>query len=332
MKVTTYAGSLPHFVSHLAPIYLALPDEIRGPFYAKGRAVPRARQLGIDVTEGLPRRLEGIVMVASYEDHRAVGPQPTILVNHGAGQRYSGDINAADHPAYSGGEGRERVALFLSPSEADAEICRRGGARACAMGVPYLDRYHSGPQRERNSPPVVVISFHHDAHTCNETRSSYGHYREHLIELSRRKDELPFTLMAHAHPRWGPYIERFWKRLGVPFIQEFDDVLGMADCYVIDNSSSGPEIASIGTPIVWTSAPWYRPWVNHGGRFWEWTEGIPHIDEPEQLLPAIGCALADLPPHRTARERMVRSVYGDLCDGQATRRAVDAVVELVNAS
>lgn len=327
MKVACDAGSLNHFCDHLAPIWLALPDKYKDGFYARGRAAQRAQELGIPI-DGLGQaRQKKLVMVASYEDHRRAGNAKVILVNHGAGQRYI--LEGEGHPSYTGGRDRERVVLNLCPSERDAEVCRASGARAVAVGVPRLDAYHRGQARTPGERPVVAISFHADVHVCPETRSAFGHYQRVINELVRNPDR-PFDILGHGHPRWGEFMVKFWGRLGVPFARHFDEVLDKADCYVIDNSSTGPEFASTGRPIVWMSAPWYRRRIHHGGRFWTWTKGLPHVEEPDQLLPNILHALTDDPFTRACREEMVTAVYGDLCDGGATGRAVDAIVRLVD--
>lgn len=330
MRIACDAGSLPHFTDHLFPIWQALPDEYKDGFYARGRAAARAKELGIPV-DGLGQaRQKGLVLVASYEDHRRTGQAKTILLNHGVGQTYkTGD--GINHPSYSGGRDRERVVLHLSPSERDAEVCRASGGRAVAVGTPRLDRYHGSEVRPRSERPVVAISFHSDVHVCAETRSAFGHYQQAIIDLACDPNR-PFDLLGHGHPRWGEFMAKFWKRIGVPFARHFDEVLEKADAFCVDNSSTGPEFASTGRPVAWMSAPWYRRHITHGGRFWEWTYGLPHATEPEHLLPMIGYALSDPSVVQHCRERMVKSVYGDLCDGQATRRALDAIVELVNAT
>lgn len=328
MKLACDAGSLPHFSEHLAPIWLALPDEYKDGFYARGRAHERARQLGIEVDgQGQARRKE-LVLVASYEDHRRAQPAKTILVNHGVGQRYIGSDTSSDHPSYTGGRNRENVALFICPSESDAEACRVSGAPAVAAGPCKMDDWYNGiRQRASNDRPVVAISFHSDVHVAPESRSAFSHYQQAIIDLARDPNR-PFDLLGHGHPRWGEFMAKFWRRQGVPFARHFDEVLEKADMYVCDNSSTMYEFASTDRPVLTLNAPWYRKDVHHGLRFWEAVPGY-QIDDPDYLCAGIIIARGDSAPWAEGRKEAVREVYGPLCDGNSTVRAVAAIESLL---
>lgn len=317
-------------MDHLAPIWLALPAEIKGHFYARGRAEQRAKEFGIEMGPGEPRRLEW-VMTASYEDCRAMGQSKIVLLNHGSAQTYRGEAGSADHPSYTGGKGRENVVLNICPSERDAEACRATGALAVAAGPVKMDDWYNGvKKRQRNDRPIVAISFHADVFVVPETRSAFGHYRQGLIDIAKNPDR-PFDLLGHGHPRWGEYMAKFWKRLGVPFARHFDEVLEKADMYACDNSSTMYEMASTDRPVLALNPPWYRKNVEHGLRFWSAVPGL-QLDEPADLRWAIEQTLLDGPGFQRLRREAVQAAYGNLCDGKATRRAVDAIVELVNAS
>lgn len=323
--LTFYGGGLPHFVDHLVPIYKELPDEIRGPFHARAGGAARALALGIEPIRVPPRRAE-LVVVASFEDCRQVAPSPVVLVNHGVGQRYDGDPRSAAHSSYSGGRGRDRVALFLCPSERDAEVCRQT-APAVAVGVPYLDPYHRPVTRVTGLPPKVVISFHADIHVCPETRWAFPYYQEGIREMV---EEGYLDILGHAHPRVRAVLERYWSRLKVPFLATFAEVLAHGDVFVCDNSSTLYEFASTGRPVVVMNAPWYRRDVYHGLRFWDHIPGI-EVDNPELLGAAIEMALEDPPNLQQKREDAVAYAYnGVALDGRATQRAVNALMELVD--
>lgn len=329
MKVAANAGGLDHFVNFLWPIWRDLPDDLRGEFYARGRAAQRAKDLGIPVLAMAPPRKQlrdMVIMTASQEDARACREAKVILVNHGIGMRYTGE---EAHPSYSGGDGRENVVLHLCPSEQDARVCRSTGAQAVAIGPPpYLDEFIGQP-KERSEPPVVVVSFHSDVHVVSETRSALHHYKDALIDLARRQDRLPFRLLGHGHPRWGEYMRKFWTRVGVPYEPDWLKVLRQVDCYVVDNSSTLYEISALDRPTVTLSAPWYRRDVHHNFRFWSHIPGV-HVKDPECLERGILMALEDRPQERMMRREAVDTVYGEnLIDGQATRRAVDAVVDFL---
>lgn len=322
-KVACYAGNLPHFSNHLAPIWKALPPELKDGFYASGRAATRADDLGICVDGDFPRRKE-LVMVASYEDYRATKDAKVILVNHGVGQTYI-DGKAHKHPSYSGGNERERVVLHLCTSDRDAANCPNG----VAVGVPYLDLYHLARPRPSNDKPVVAISFHADIHLCPETRWAFPYYRNAIMDLARNPD-LPFTLLAHAHPRAHFKMSKWWKTLGVPYTDNWFDVLERADLYICDNSSTLYEFASLDKPVIALSAPWYRRDVHHGLRFWDAIPGL-HVERPDDLLMGINHALQDFHYLKDIRETAVLTAYNGLTDGRATERAVQAICELVNA-
>lgn len=335
MQVTGYGGGLPHFVSHLAPIWQELPPELQDGFYARGRAAERARELGIEVVANSPRRKE-LVLVASYEDHRAARSR-TILVNHGVGMRYKDESGEwLPHPSYSGGSGRENVVLFLCPSQRDAEVCREGGTPAVAMGPPaYLDPYlRGGRVTEHDSRvdgrPVVALSWHADVHVVPETRWAFPHYRDVITDLAKRQDDLPFRLLGHCHPRFFAHMFGIYRRLGIRFEQDWLKVMDEADLYVCDNSSTMYEFAAIGRPVLTLSAPYYRRDVHHGGRYWSHIPGL-HVEEPEDLYNGILAALSDPPEAQRARRAAVEWAYEDLADGNSTNRAVTAITELVSA-
>lgn len=331
MKIDAYA-SLEHFTAHMAPIFLALPEEHRGTFYARGRAYKAAVNKGVvDAVDGVPdRRTEGLIIVAAYEDYRVCPKRQVIFVNHGVGQTYTGlNDKAAEHPSYSGGSGRERVVLFLEPNEFSAERTRQAypNTQVAVVGCPKLDRFHLNPPPIPSSP-VVAFTFHADIHICPETRWTLPYYQDAIKNLVESEK---YDILGHGHPRFRNHMEKFWGRLGVPFEPDLDMVMEKASCLVFDNSSAGYEMASIGKPVVTLSAPWYRREVHHNLRFWSHIPGI-HVEEPDKLAMGIEIALEDPSPYREIRERAVEFAYSGLCDGQAARRAVDAIVDLLDAS
>lgn len=320
--LTFYGGGLPHFVDHLAPIWHALPSSIRGDFHARGRGAGRAQQLGIPVVTRVPRNAP-LVVVASYEDLRAVRPSPVVLVNHGTGQTYKGDSKVVTHPSYSGGQGREQVKLYLCTSQRDADNC---GPNSVVVGVPKLDLWHkSVTSVTLPARPTVAISFHADIHLCPETRWAFPHFQQAIADLVR-SDE--YNFIGHWHPRMEAFLRPFWSRLPVILAPTFDEVLDQADLYICDNSSTLYEFASTGRPVVVLNAPWYRRHVSHGLRFWDAIPGL-EVNEPEELYAGVYLALKDPPTFQQKRESAVEIAYDRLCDGLATERAVKALTELV---
>jgi hypothetical protein len=331
MTTIAFYATGKHLVEHLFHLYDNLPTKYRGIFYARGRAADRAQELGIDVIKrSVPQDERSLVCVASQPDYRSVNPAKVILVNHGVGQTYS-DGRGLHHSGYSGGAGRERVVLNLCPSERDADLCRASGQQAVAIGVPYLDGFHVGPPPLALSEPVntVAFSFHADIQVVAETQWAFPHYETELTNIIRREDR-PFDIIGHCHPRMYSHFRTFWARRKVPFVESWWDVMEETDLYVCDNSSTLYEFASTGRPVLVLNAPWYRRNVEHGMRFWSHIPGIT-VDEPEFLYDGILEALEDLPRARELRAEAVDYAYGDLCDGKATERAVNAVVDFMES-
>jgi glycosyltransferase involved in cell wall biosynthesis len=292
-----------HYDQHLRPIWDALDPEIRGTFFTTRRA-----------------RLEGDgpVMVASHRDLRQVrGNRPIVLVEHGAGQSYSVRI-----PGYPGGTHRERVRLFICPSEMVADANRRfyPDASYAVVGSPKMDPWHGGellPHRE-----TVAISFHWACQVSPEALGAWEHYHGALEDLSQEFGQV----LGHGHPRVFGGFSPAYKAAGITPVADFDEVLSRASVYVVDNSSTGWEAMSVGVPVVWLNAPWYRRDVEHGLRFWEWSDSGVGVDEPSELVSRVAYALSD-----PCRDRAIQAsdyVY-TYRDGKAARRAAEAIERLM---
>jgi hypothetical protein len=342
-RIEFYAGTWSHYTNHLAPIWKALPEDIRGSFAViRGSSADnRARELGIPTVPFRQYSRDVLVCVASYEDYRAAKPAPVIFVNHGVGQTYNGDEKTAGMGSHSGGKGRERVVAFLCTSQRDAQNNRASypDTPAYPVGVPYLDIFVSlqkGKLRESHvednfnyDSPTVTFSFHANIQACPETQWAVDWAKPAIRALVDPNNlEHNFQLLAHSHPRARKQLELFWKKMGVPYEPEWLKVLGKTDVYVIDNSSSGYEAAALGIPTVWWNPPFYRRDVHHGLRFWEAIPGV-EVNAPMDLASAIDLALLDPPELQQKRDAAVSIAYGDadgrsLVDGHATERAVEA--------
>jgi CDP-glycerol glycerophosphotransferase (TagB/SpsB family) len=104
-----------------------------------------------------------------------------------------------------------------------------------------------------------------------------------------------------------------------------------ADILFVDNSSIGMEFMSLGRPVVWMNAPWYRRDVHHGGRFWTWAEDALTVDDPQAIL---ATNLWDIDLHRAdivaAQNRHVTATYA-YTDGSSGQRAADFIAERFGA-
>jgi hypothetical protein len=312
-----------HFVDHAFPIYRALPPELRGVFYARGRAAARCTELGIEPVWPPPRWSQrDTVLIASYEDYKSVRPARVIFLNHGVGQTYILANGQQNHPAYSGGSDRERTILFLEPSERAANISRAAypDIPSVAIGVPYLDRYLT--TTTLYDPQLIAISAHTDVTIVNETRSAFNHYRKAITEIARSGK---FKLLGHCHPRMHSQMKLFWEGLGVEFEPSWLRVLDRAGIYVVDTSSTGYEFAATNRPVIWLNQPSYRRNVHHGLRFWDLIPGV-QVDDPIALELVLEQTIRRPDAGQQAHRRIIEQVYdGGVLDGHAVDRAVEAI-------
>lgn len=332
-------ASQPQYVNHLIPVWQALPDELRGTFSASGTAARRAGELG--VRSGVLARERGAVapltIVASHQDEQYVRPRPVVLVEHGAGQSYYHSPAADRNPAYPGGRSREGVVLFICPNESVAQRWRDMYplTPTAVVGCPMLDPWHEamrmtkdlrweGEQVERGLP-LVVFSFHWNCGIVPECGWAFPEFQAEMIRLAGMTDEQRgFQMGGHAHPR-AHEIGAFWRSRGVREFRNFSEVLSFADCYVVDNSSTGFEFASTDRPVVWMNSTRYRKDVDHGLRFWSHVGVGVQCDRPESLLDRVHEALHDGPGYRARRHALIRDVYA-FTDGLAAQRAAAAIV------
>jgi len=320
-------ASMPHYADHLRPIWDALPAELRGTFWRAGAMM--RDQPGAVLPRGRLDAVGPVVMVAGAADRNLCKGRQVILAEHGAGQRYVGVQSAS----YSGGPGWDRCRLFLCPNDDVAARWREAypATPAVVVGCPRLDRWHRplagcevacGPER------VVALTFHWDNRLVPETTWALPHYQDQLPVLRNWLAGHGYQLVGHGHPRAQGALQRVWRRLEIPFWPSFDQVAAGAQVLVGDNTSALPEFASLGRPVVWLNAPWYRRNVHHGGRFWSWPEGQPTCDERGELCEAVARGLNPLPAEARSRAAMVAAVYA-ATDGHAADRAAAAVCEVL---
>jgi hypothetical protein len=316
----------PQFLDHIAPVWRALPASLRGRFIVSERLAERAAGRGIEyelvdvdayrASSPPPKARPAMdgprAFCASIGDikvARRLGYRRFAFIEHGAAQSYTGQEGPMGrHPSYTGGVDRDDVELFMVPHERAAELWRQAypAARVEVVGSPRLADLPARQLSPMDQAATVAISFHWDAHVTPESGSAIGHYLDFLPELARR-----FHVIGHAHPKgdWPERMERHYRRAGIEFVADFDDVCRRADVYVCDNSSTIFEFASTGRPVVVLNAPWYRRNVDHGLRFWEAADVGVQVDGPEQLVAGIERALADGPEQQASREAALELVY-----------------------
>ena len=262
-------------------------------------------------------------MVASYGD--LIQAQRTyrriVLAQHGAGQSYGGDPRSEYYPSYPGGRDNGAVGLFLCPNQYSADRWRKAypSARVEVTGSPVLETIPHRVLMPVEREPVIAVSFHWNGTFVPEANSAADHYFAALKDLARA-----YPVIGHGHPLHGGLRHRF-QRIGIPWVEDFEQVCRDADVYVCDNSSTIYEFASTGRPVVLLNAPQYRLEVNHGGRFWDWSSIGYNVRQPEYLVEAVTLALEDGPLIRGRRQETLSRVY---TPGNA-QTAADAIMDWV---
>lgn len=311
----------PHYPRHIEPVARELQD--------RGHNVELLRP-GRTPPEG------ALVMVASWTDTQALstGRRRIIHIEHGAGQTYDGDERTRGKAGYPGGDGYDRVVLFVCPSETVAAKwkARYPGAAAVAAGCPALDDYHRTPITPETAR--IALTFHWRSGHSPEAGTAWEVYSRAISEqlITLALDE-GWALLGTEHPRWDGQLLTDWKMMGVPTagregVSGWADVMDRASLLVADNTSMLPEFASLGRPVLFLNSPEYRRDVDHGGRFWEWPKGQVSCDSPFDLADKVREAMADGPAIAAARQEMVEQVYF-ACDGKAAERAADAIEEVL---
>lgn len=337
MRPVNLFCSKPHYLDHLAPIWLALDPCERGRLIAgSAQTWCYANELGLPDLAVTTSRLyphgratavaghQPHVLVASITDYRASGKARCVWVEHGAGQYYIDDpVDGARPPTKAA---RRRVDLILAPgpdaTDLFAEHC--AGIPVVPVGCPKLDDI----RRENIHAyvtPTVAVTFHWDPHKCApERRSAYPHWAAAIHELPDVAAHWGWRLLATCHPKAAGHLLPVLEQAGYQ-LAGLDTILATADVLVADNTSAIFEATAVGARPVLLDAPWYRRDVEHGLRFWAHADVGPRIGSGSgaELAEAIGVALAD---HDSATRTRVRDmVYGGPVDGLAAERAVTAM-------
>lgn len=304
-----------HYQDHLLPIFECLPPSMQGRIHPVGESHPNKSR---------------VALVAGWEDVQPLRDRcRMIYVEHGAGQSYAGgDGKSAHHPGYSGAGGARHwgVIGFIAPNQVVAD--RWTTAPSIAVGCPKLDQF-SGMWPSPGDSPGVCFAWHWPCQLAPEMRTALPHYEHRLPEITRRFKQQGFTVYGHAHPRWGGVLDERYMEAGAEILATDREVFLNADILIVDNSSLGVEFMSLDRPVVWMNAPWYRRDVDHGGRFWRWTEGIPTVDGPEALEALnLWDVLRSEDETREARASIVNETYA-YTDGSSSQRAADFIEKLI---
>lgn len=320
--VIDWLASRGHYLEHLDPIRDEL--DTAGQLFVG----PEAHDAIALLDDGTP------TVVAAMRDAVMVPEsRPVCLVEHGAGQTYEG----LHSDGYAGGGGRERVSLFLCPSERVADLNRAAypTAQVEVVGCAKLD--HPPARAPRGERPIVALTWHWRCNVAVETRPALDHYRDAVRRLAATGR---YELLGHAHPRlWddGDPPNELYDELGIEWTRSWPEVLARADLLCFDNTSAGYEAAALGIPVLALDSPEWRDEPRHGLRFYDSVPGLrlrarmsqaPECEPVFQwwgehnLEAAIAEALADADGLRAKRELVSDEVYGPR-DGRASERAAE---------
>lgn len=311
----------PHFMDHIAPVWHALDPHERGTVYTRNReTAARAEAAGIEpsLRNTIPSSSSAVRLVASWGDFCRIRHQdrPVVFMEHGVGLTFG-----TRHGSYAGGDGKQRVSLFLCPNEQSAAANRATypDIPVEVVGCPKLDAVEVRGVRGR----TVCVSFHWPGQVVPETNWAFPEYRNHLRNLA---DNTGCEVIGHGHPRVWPRLKSLYDRLGVEPVEHFGEVLERADLYVHDAGSTIYEFAAAGRPVVVLNSRFYRREVEHGLRFWSHVPG-PQVDSGPKLAPTIRDMIdGGWRKWETARLEALRAAYGpDGPDGHAAKRAVEAI-------
>lgn len=315
-------ASHPHYVDHLLPVWNALPAHHRGRFVVRADAVRRASEVGLRAHTRLGSE-KRLTLVAATIDYRIALQQrrEVAFLNHGVGQAWR---DARGQLINSGcGSRRPGVVLFLTPGPHATATTREAnpGAHVVEVGSAKVESLRLLPAP---TEPLLVVSTHWDHTLLPESRSALPEYAPVLRELASRA-----PLALHAHPRARVLVRNVAERLGVPFIESFDDVCRRATAYAVDSSSTLFEFAALDRPVIVLNGKGYRRDHHHGLRFWEAAGVGLQVDDPADLIAAAQAALYGLVDTSFERRRAVGLAYHQL-DGCAAQRAASALTSLLD--
>lgn len=306
-----FLATQPQYIDHIAPVWDALAEENVGSFYVPQELLGYAQyklkhRLYLFTYErnDLVTFSDNPILVAAYGDmkyaHRINPSRRIYMMEHGTGHGFK-------TAAYPDGPGeRDVVSLFLPPNQYTADRIRSVRNTPCeVIGTPKLD-WVSNTFFSRSSPPVVCISFHHGSKTRRppEAGSAFEHYKDIIPELKKR-----YNLIAHGHPLSRVRDLPFYASVGVPFVEDFKDVMKLADIYVNDLSSTLYEFITTGKPVVVMNAPWFRKDVHFGLRFWDYSDIGFTVEQPNELQNAIDSTLRNPELFLHKRKKAVKDLF-----------------------
>lgn len=316
MARLSFYASLRNLVDHLAPLWWALPTELRGPFRVADKSLVAYCAEAWDMPTLRERPPAAPHVVASYADELLVARVggSVALLEHGSGQFYGG-FDASSTLS----DRRPSVELYMAPSPevADRMAAVLPRAERVWVGCPRLDPFVGQP-RDPDGP--IGLAWHWNAGSrWPEARSGFAHYGPYLRELS---SAFPGRIWGHAHPRLFGSVHNLYSLAGITPVPDSRMVLDSVSVLSADNTSLMWEAAALDIPLVILDAPWFRRDVWHGLRFWDFADVGPRISDPAGWADAIRAAPD--PAWTPLRRAAAAAIYGPI-DGLATARALEAL-------
>jgi hypothetical protein len=320
----------PYYISHLAPIWNALPVSERGIFYlmtdCQAHAMKVLKNPSLQVYQDEGDCGEQPILTAAYGDAvRAAdfAHRPVILMEHGIGLTFG-------KAAYADGEGqREKFAMMPVQSRYVLKKVRPELAHIPhpIIGIPKLDKWADELLKPHPMPnkPVIGIAFHHGDKNSRpaEVGSAWEHYVEALPELAKR-----YKLIVHNHPMAGPTLMDIYRNLGLEYVDDFEDVMKQADIYLNDCSSTMYEFLVTGKPVIILNAPWFDRKSNWGIRFWDYANVGIQVDDPYYLVDAIEKTIENPDEYSMKRERAVHDLIPHI--GEETDTFLEILIDFLH--
>jgi len=344
MKIDFFARR-EHFIDHLLPIWNEIPNNKKGIFYIHANTfkytIGKIINICVLRDELEPNRLEVFVpgtnpiVTCAYGDmvnaYKSNPDRIFILAEHGVG------LTFGDNAGYAGGLGMRRIAdCFLAPNEYIANKTEKvldttqyiiGTPKLDEWGNPWIKAMNSVVEHISNNKPVptVCISFHWDgSHVAPEAGNAFGIFGRDEV-LKELKET--FNLIGHCHPKSRDHYRPIFENLGIPFVENFSDVMAQADIYVNDASSTMYEFLVTGKPVILMNAPHFRKDIHFGIRFWDYTDIGYQVKTPRELKEAIQNTIIDPNKFLKQRQKAVKDLYPYL--GNSAKVAANAILHFI---
>lgn len=325
MKKILFYASRPHFLDHLWPIYkefeLAESNDYEARLYLTQplehygeRSTPL--RLSLDINYG------DVAVVSSSADamtcRKTAPSRPIIMMEHGVG------ITFPKNQSYAGFTGiRAKVAMFLAPNQwiHDKTWVVLPKKPQAIVGTPKMDKWKDPPKGNKCR---ICISFHwNGSAVAPEAGNALEYYVKHLSDYAKAVNRIGYELVGHCHPRIVQEVKPHYKDAGIPFIDNFDEVMETCLLYINDCSSTLYEAATI-MPVIILNAPWFRRDIDFGIRFWKWTDIGFQCNHPDDLISLIDMQLHKDPNvHTVERLKMRRDLYPFM--GESSQVAANAI-------